>query len=272
MRPRRGRLGKGFVNREPAAVWRLASRVDSRIYPGPALRDLKPRQLLRQMWTEPAPSWHRFLRRLQREAVCRLLPVVELPVSESPAETLIVAAPSPARALHLRGAYLLYLVPADGRPFRGRSAHGRRNSINRARKAGLVTRTEVLRRGQAQYAPAAPMSFCELPQCSSRYYLAFGEDGSLLAVTHTHTDNTVAYLHFAVHARGRPATGPARFALFEHTVRDLASRGVRHFLIPEDLFTTPVGVREFARILGFIPTRVRLFRRRDQGAGGPAVR
>lgn len=152
-----------------------------------------------------------------------------------------------------------YTVPSSGRPFTGRSAHGRRNAANRARRQGIEARTLTPEGVEDVHLQLDRHSDCG--SCDGRYYAAF-EQGKALAFSHVHVDDSVAELVFAVHASGDPRTGPARFLLFEHLVADLAASGVEHLLHLDNVLRSRSGVLELQRVLGFRPVNLKLSRQR----------
>ncbi len=156
----------------------------------------------------------------------------------------------------------VYFVPESGLPFVGRAAHSRRSAANKVRKEGLRTLTvdEDCFNALLATLRSAP---CEQPRCDGRNYAALNAAGSPIAVSHLHVDGHVAQLALSLHAHPDPSTGPARFALFQHVVEDLARSGVTVLLVLDNFFTMKPGLRQFQRLLGFVPVNLRL------RAGGP---
>lgn len=150
-----------------------------------------------------------------------------------------------------------YAIPADGRPFAGRHAHGRRNAVNRARRQGF--RTQLI---DVQEADRILASFGAPPRgcgnCTGAHYAAYSADDGPIALTHVHLQGSFAHLVHAVHAPGQHATDAGRYLLFEYVVGTLFSNHVRLLVLFDNYFTLGVGLRKYQRILGFCPVNLLL--------------
>lgn len=150
----------------------------------------------------------------------------------------------------------VYVVPADGRAFRGRAHHSRRSAVNQARRAGVVVR--VMTVAEAMAAPSV-LSFGLCPWaawCEGRTYAAFRPDGHAIAISHVHIDGVVAELAQAMQTDGEPLTDQARFAVFSALVEDLAGSGVELLIVLASWIWSAAGTREFQTRLGFQPVQL----------------
>lgn len=149
-----------------------------------------------------------------------------------------------------------YVVPEDGRPFKGRAAHSRRSAANQARAAGVF----VKRLSDVEASTdASVLVFGRCHQadtCGGRTYAAFEAGGVAIAVSHVHVDGAIAELAQAVQAHQVPLTGNARYALFADVVEDLATSGVQLILVLSSWARTTRGQRTFQNVLGFQPCQL----------------
>jgi hypothetical protein len=194
------------------------------------------------------------------------LPVLELSLTDGLGGLAIaaVAGERSARGILRRLGRSAVAVLSSGVAFRGRRTRGHRNLVGRALRGGLevgsVTADEYASR-------AAEMGFVHPPcyPCDG-VFLIGSRRGDVLAATHLHVDGDVAQLQAAVHRPGDPLTGPARYAMFQRVIEELASRRVGVLVNLDNYFTLPVGLRTLQRRLDFTP--VNLCIEQSEGLGG----
>jgi len=190
------------------------------------------------------------------------LPVLELHVTDGPGGAAIMAArrPDGARGLLRCFGRSALVVPRSGVVFRGRRSHSQRNQVNRALQGGLQIESVTADHYAAR---AAEMGYAR-PACypCAGLYLIGSAGAEVIAATHLHVDGRVAQLQAAVHRPGHRLTGPARYAMFQRVVEELAAREVGVLVNLDNYFTLPDGLRVFERRLGMTPVNVYIRRSR----------